>query len=580
MSVVGKSKTDERETSHEVRLASRLSVAVRRRPLGVRGLDRARRVSQPGSGKLVTLAERVQVPRLRERAHRLVNDLTYYARFCLKIKPKGPGGLVKFLLNDVQEFVHSELEFQLRETGRVRAIIVKCRQPGISTYVGGRFYHKITNIKGVSGYILTHRQEATDNLFNMYKRFHEHVPSAIQLPTKSSNAKELKFDGMDDSGIQVATAGSKGAGRSGTIQFFHGSEVAHWTDASDHMAGLREAVPDADGTEVILESTAAGVSGVFYDLHVAIQKGESEYIEIFVPWFMHSEYSTPSRGWRAAGEFLEYQRMYSLTDDQAYWMYRKNRELAITNKLAINEICWVFRQEYPANAAEAFQNAKSNSFLRPELVLRARKANYRDQTDFPLILGVDIAHGGKAATRIVDRRGRCAGHLVDECLRTRDTMEIVGRVSRLIMQHDPDAVFVDCSGNPSVYDRLRELGYRQVHAVMFGGSPFDERYANKRAEMAGLCAEWLEEGADIPDKDEWQSELCATNRAPDDSLSRIKLEPKEQVVERTGLTLDLFDALLTTFAQPVQRRNLPTALRPTRAPRASYRPQRAWQGRS
>lgn len=532
----------------------------------------------------MTLAEAANThSRLQHKAYRLVNDYPYFAKHCLRIKNKS-GEIVKFELNDVQRKIHAELEAQLKEEGRVRALILKARQPGVSTYTEGRYFHKITTKPGKTAYILTHRQEATDNIFEMAQRFYNRLPEPLKPPLKSLNTKELVFEGMDDSGIQVATAGAKGAGRSGTIQFFHGSEVAHWTNASDHMAGVMEAVPSADGTEVILESTANGVGGVFYDMCKAAERGESDYRLIFVPWFIHAEYRRdPPETWEIPEEFREYQDLFQLTLSQLYWAYRKNLDLAVANKLDPERITWVFRQEYPATASEAFQTAEQNSFISPAHVLRARKAVLGDQSDFPLLLGVDIAHGGKAKTRIVSRQGRCAGHLVDEKIHTQDTMEIVGRIGRLIMRHNPDAVFIDSTGNPGVYDRCRELGYTQVHSVNFGSAAYDDRYANKRAEMFGLAAEWFEGGADIPDSDEWQTEMCGVNKAQDDSLSRIKAENKKDAVKRVGITFDLLDAFLTTFAEPVKARTSPrgalASMRQFRPARANnkYNPLRRWK---
>jgi hypothetical protein len=46
----------------------------------------------------------------------------------------------------------------------VRVLILKARQQGCSTYVGG-FYHKGTHARGQQVFILTHEQDAADNLF-------------------------------------------------------------------------------------------------------------------------------------------------------------------------------------------------------------------------------------------------------------------------------------------------------------------------------------------------------------------------------------------------------------------------------
>ena len=492
---------------------------------------------------------------LRGRAERLLTDFPYYAAHCLKIRPKA-GGLVPLVLNRVQLEVHSRLEAQLRDTGKVRVLILKARQPGVSTLVQSRYFHKITKASGIAAYILTHGQQATENLFGMAERFHENIPQPLKLKTVAANAKEMHFDGVD-SGIQVSTAGAKGAGRAQTIQLFHGSEVAHWTDAAAHMAGVLQAVPDLPGTEVILESTANGVGGLFYDMCRAAERGESEYLLIFVPWFWHDEYSAlVPEGWRAPAAFAEYAEAHGLDAGQVRWAWAKNAELAQACAAGPDEICWLFRQEYPATAAEAFQAGGGESYIKSETVLRARKWMAPDQSHMPLVLGVDIARGGRDKTRIVDRLGRCAGHACDVTIDTDDLMDVTGRVAKEIDRLDPAAVFIDVTGlGAGVYDRLRERGYREVHAVNFGSSARDnDRYGNKRAEMWGRMAEWLrdEGGADILDSDEWQASICAPGYSFD-SNSRLALEKKDDIRKRLGFSPDVGDALGLTFAESIKR---------------------------
>ena len=97
------------------------------------------------------------------RARRLIGDLPYFAEHCLKIRPKA-GGMVPLELNRVQLEIHVRLEQQLRDTGRVRALILKARQPGCSTYIEARFFHKIAHTNGIQAFILTHSQAATEAL--------------------------------------------------------------------------------------------------------------------------------------------------------------------------------------------------------------------------------------------------------------------------------------------------------------------------------------------------------------------------------------------------------------------------------
>src|SRR5262249_39657033 len=156
------------------------------------------------------------------------------------------GTVCPLVLNRAQRYIHGRLEQQLKKRKRVRALILKGRQQGCSTYVGARFYRRVTQNKGLRVFILTHEDAATQNLFDMVDRFHAHCPLDVRPSTGAANSKELYFDALD-SGYKVGTAGTKGVGRSSTIQLFHGSEVAFWPHAETHAAGVLQAVPDAAG---------------------------------------------------------------------------------------------------------------------------------------------------------------------------------------------------------------------------------------------------------------------------------------------------------------------------------------------
>jgi len=494
-----------------------------------------------------------------ERAlrRRLREDFAGYAERCLRIRSKA-GRMQPLLLNPCQQEVHARLETQRGQSGRVRALILKARQWGCSTYVEGRFYWRVTHRHGVRAMVMAHKRDASNNLFAMVERFHGHCPPGWRPHTSAANARELRFDALD-SGYIVATAGTAEVGRSDTVQYFHGSEVAFWPRAEQHAAGVLQTVPDADDTEVVLESTANGVGGLFCELFRAAQRGEGPYQAIFVPWFAHAEYQARGPdGWQAPAAIGEYATLHRLSTTQAYWCWRKNAELARACGGQADEICWMFRQEYPATAEEAFQAGGHESFIRSDLVTAARHGRSADQSAAPLVLGVDTARGGPDKTRIIDRQGRCAGHLVNETLDSDDEMEIAGRLARLIDRHEPDAVFIDVTGGTGkgTYDRLRELGYgRMVTGVNFGAAAIKHgEYANRRAEIWGELRDWLREpgGVDLPDDDALHAHICAPGYGFD-SLSRLRLEKKEAIRARLGFSPDGGDALALTFAEPVAK---------------------------
>jgi len=161
---------------------------------------------------------------------RLKDDFAFYAKNCLKIRTKADG-LQPFELNDAQSFIHDNLQDQLAETGKIRAIILKGRQQGASTYVEGRYVWRTTHNKGVRAFILTHDGESTNALFEMTERYYDNLPPFVKPSTSAANSKELHFDKLD-SGYKIGTAGNKAVGRGQTIQYFHGSEVGFWMNAS------------------------------------------------------------------------------------------------------------------------------------------------------------------------------------------------------------------------------------------------------------------------------------------------------------------------------------------------------------
>lgn len=485
---------------------------------------------------------------------KLRDDFEFYAKNSLFIRTKSDG-VLPFELNKAQLYIHERIEEQRRITGRVRAICLKGRQQGCSTYAEGRFIWRTTHKKGVQAFILTHEDDASQNLFDMAKRYYEHLPEPVKPEISSSNAKELHFIGLD-SGYRIGTAGNKSVGRSQTNQFFHGSEVAFWPNAAEHAKGILQTVPDAPDTEIIYESTANGIGNFFHQQWKLAESGQSEFIAIFVPWFWQDEYIKDAPDdFVLASDEEDLKKFYKLSDDQIYWRRQKVLELSAGGTDGET----AFMQEYPMNAAEAFQVSGGVGLIRQEVVVKARKATVKGSG--PLIVGVDPSRGGDRFS-MIKRQGRKA---YDKRSWTGDEVDKLGKaVSKCKAILDevcptagkvPDMMFIDAGGGADLADRLHELGYKdRVKAIYFGSSPLDEaRYKNKRGEMWGLVAEWLNDEnleVDIPDDDELQADLMASPYDRD-SHDRVVLWRKEKIKKQYGFSPDDGDALGLTFAEPV-----------------------------
>ena len=193
----------------------------------------------------------------------------------------------------------------------------------------------------------------------MTKRYWEMGPFHGLFTTKYDREGYLEWNGTGSS-FTVATAKKDTVGRGNTIQAVHGSEVAFWAEADEIVGSLGEAIPEEHGTISVLESTANGVGGYFYEewMKAVDPSGEkSPYVPMFFPWFEHDEYAIGDSSLK-----------YSELDPDERDM------LDAYSKITIPKLAWrrrkaltyqnpeMLTQEYPNSMEEAFLSTGSNVF--------------------------------------------------------------------------------------------------------------------------------------------------------------------------------------------------------------------------
>lgn len=276
---------------------------------------------------------------------RLRDDFGFYSKNALKIRTKD-GQVTPLQLNEAQSILLEKIEEQLRNEGKVRVIILKARQMGLSTMVGGWLYWWLSQRKAQRGLVVTHHADSTRALFDMTRRYHENCPEPIKPHTKYSSRRELNFNILDSSYV-VATAGGESVARGETVTVAHLSELAFWSNstAEENFNAIMQAIPNKQNTAVFIESTANGVSGKFYDLWKGACEGTNGFIPVFLPWFIQEEYQEP---WVYGDDFTpeeeELLEKYNLTKEQLAFRRKKIAQNGID----------LFRQEYPSDADEAF----------------------------------------------------------------------------------------------------------------------------------------------------------------------------------------------------------------------------------
>ena len=136
------------------------------------------------------------------------NNFKDFAKRQLRIITKDASqGYVPFEFNEAQTKIHKAIEKQIKEKGRVRALVLKARQQGISTYTAGRVFWKTFYTPHTRSVVIAHDSATSDALFTMSKNFIDRMSKDFKPELIRSNAKEVKFS-HNDSGFRLYTAWS------------------------------------------------------------------------------------------------------------------------------------------------------------------------------------------------------------------------------------------------------------------------------------------------------------------------------------------------------------------------------------
>lgn len=482
---------------------------------------------------------------------KLKDDLPYFAKNFLIIKSKTKGKIL-FNLNDIQLDFHYKIITRKRKGLPCKFVVVKARQLGLSTYIEARLFHRVLFEKSKNAFILGDKHDTAGSIFAMAKRYYDELPDCFQIPLKSNSSKMLEFE--TDSLFRVGTAGADVIGRGTTNNFFHGSEVGFWKNASEIVSGILQTIPEDNDSEIYLESTTNGTTGdglYFYEMANVGMSDKSEFKTIFYPWFMNKEYSKEII---EPIKFDDYEQFlvktYDLKPEQIAW--RRNK---LENEFKKRE--HLFQQEYPSSLAEAF--LKNDNSLIPAQYLEQARKNTRGLTGdgMPILIGVDPARSSDR-TIISIRQGRIAQKFYK--FDKMDTVRLAGIILKLIQEVKPARVFIDYGHGVGTYDILVQQGVGHLlELVQFGSQAYESmKYANRRAEMYDAMRDWFmqEGGCFIKDQDYIDEFIRDISIIPDlnvsDSNGRYSLEKKANIVKGTEISsTDFADSFALTFASPV-----------------------------
>ncbi len=306
---------------------------------------------------------------------RVRDDTPFYVENLAHIVDKH-AALIVPTMRPSQRKVEAALAEQQELGLPMRAIVLKSRKTGVSTYIDLKCVQRCTTRPNQRALIVAQDNDTAGELFDIAHTAYVNLPGDYDVRIKPKLAARnsnrggkllhwgtrqlgalLEGDVGVNSTLKIDTADVVDAGRGKTITFLHCSEVAFWRDPRKALA-LLNAVPDEPETCVVLESTANG-HNFFKGRWDRALRGEGHFAPVFIGWledpdcrraFPDAETRATFEDRIGTGSFGEDEPdliARGATSEQLYW-----RRGAIVDKCEGK--VELFKQEYPSTPEEAF----------------------------------------------------------------------------------------------------------------------------------------------------------------------------------------------------------------------------------
>lgn len=237
---------------------------------------------------------------------RLSTDPAFAFIVCFLIKDKWTGKTIPYRLNYPQIILLTELEDMRHANTPIRLILLKARQWGGSTLV--QLYMAWVQLflkEGWNSVIIAQTKDTAKRIKAMYTRMLSNfngselifnTPKLQFSPKEKSTADSIVTDAggaeVRDNVVTIASFENYEATRGADFAMAHFSEVAYWVNTPGKTAeGLITNIAGGMGlmpmTLEVMESTANGMSGYFYDEYQTAKNPDqvSSRRALFIPFF-------------------------------------------------------------------------------------------------------------------------------------------------------------------------------------------------------------------------------------------------------------------------------------------------------
>lgn len=242
---------------------------------------------------------------------RIKYDFPFWAAVYAKIKAKGGGEDINFVLNKPQRRLIMRFEKKRLAGKPIRLVLLKARQWGGSTatqiYMAWlQLVHKV----GLNSLIVGHVKDTSTEVKDMFDKLIADYPvELLHELGESYSDNEPKIVGVGNSGnihrvpqrnfkIKIGTAEKPNSARGGDYNLVHCTEVGLWvtTDGKTPEQIVRSACSGVlllPYTMIVYESTANGTGNFFQREYDAAKNGKSQFEALFIAWYDIEQYSLP-----------------------------------------------------------------------------------------------------------------------------------------------------------------------------------------------------------------------------------------------------------------------------------------------
>lgn len=300
-------------------------------------------------------------------AERIIRDFANHAKFCEHLSIRNKEGItVPYRNSPAGAKLNRSIRKQELAGVPVRQIMLKASQVWATSSATTEIFRRIPFFPGRRALVLADSDMHADLVFEYFRQYmlsYADNPygsafnAAILLPELVKDT-ERWIRWANDSSVLVGTAYNSEIGRSAPYNWVLLSEAAFYRDMGTLMTGLMQRIPNSPDSGIVIESTANGTGGDFYELcqRAMDPRRSTGWAFVFFAWWEHPEYQLePGPGFKLTRDELAELQKYNLTVPQLAWR-RRQIDTACEGKIER------FRQEFPGNAQEAFQSSGRTIF--------------------------------------------------------------------------------------------------------------------------------------------------------------------------------------------------------------------------